>query len=263
VSALDANNPELKFRNEAEVKAFSKFFLKQHPYESQFEFKTKKEWDEFVQVRERNLMAQLDNFKRMDFSKPNVTSVREKYYKIVPKRFTKPLSSIGSTKKSSRFNYKDAQELQNSVVYFGKTQACCEIEKHHLEYQLELMKNHEGKIECDDLDIIFNPIEESLVYEYNIDVEKILVLTSKPSCDAIGISLGAYRNEWFEINDLYEIPSASQILGSIARAQGYNGIMYTSVRQQTTPNLVIFEDNTKKLVFDKISEKTYVRSINL
>ena len=263
MSSLDVNSPELKFENEAEVKAYSSFFLKAHPYDSQFEFKTDEEWKEFLTIRERALMVQLDHFRKMDFSRPNVASIKEKYYRIVPKRFLKPLSSEGSIARSSRFNYKDEDQLQNNVVYFGKTQACCEIEKFHLEYQLDLLKKNENETERDDLDIKFGPIDENIVYEYEIDMDKILVITSKPSCDAIGLSLGAYRNEWFELNDQYEIPSSSQVLGTIAKRKGFNGIMYTSVRQQTTPNLVLFEENTKALKFKKISEKPFVRTIRI
>ena len=255
MSSLDENSPEFLFRNESEVKAFSKFFLNAHPYDSQCEFDTDAEYEDFLTRRERSLLVQLDHFVDMNFAKPNVISVKEKYYKIVPERYEKPLSSIGSTKKSSRFNYKDEEILQNKVVYFGKTQKCCEIEKFHLDYQTDLIKRNES--EKDELDIIFTPIEKNIIDEYNIDMDKILVLTTKPSCDAISIKLGTYRNEWFEINDDYEIPAASQILGAVAKRNGYNGIMYTSVRYQAIPNLVIFEENTGKLTFSEISKKEF------
>jgi len=262
MSILDENDPDLTFKTEAEAKAFSSFFLQAHPYESQYEFETEIEYNDFLIRRERSLLAQLDHFHDIDFNKPNTISVKEKYYKIVPERHTIPQSSEGSIKKSSRFNYKDEEILQNNVVYYGKTQRCCEIEKFHLEYQLDLIKKQENEAERDDLDILFTPIEKNIVYEYDIDIDKILVLTSKPSCDAISVKLGTYRNEWYEINDQYEIPSSSQILGSIVKAKGYSGIMYTSIRQQTTPNLVIFEENTGKLTFKEIARKDLILSKN-
>ncbi len=263
MSAIDENSPSLEFGSEAEVKAFSRFFLEAHPYDSQFEFE-EQEYEDFLLRRERSLLVQLDHFRDIDFSKSNTISIKDKYYKIVSERHENdPLGSGGSVKKSSRFNYKDEEILQNNVVYFGKTQKCCEVEKFHLEYQLELMRAYGDQSERDELDILFNPIEPSLVYEFDIEVDKILVLTSKPSCDAVSVKLGTYRNEWFEVNDEYEIPSSSQILGTLAKKQGYNGIMYTSVRQQTTPNLVIFEENTGKLGFTQISKKPFKPTLNL
>ncbi|MCK5884010.1 MAG: RES family NAD+ phosphorylase [Bacteriovoracaceae bacterium] len=263
MSLVDSNSPDLIFKTEADVKAFSTFFLHAHPYDSQSEFSSDEQYEDFLTVRERTLQAQLDYFRNIDFTRrPNVMSVREKYYKIAPNRYSNPLSSVGSTKKSSRFNYKNEHLLQNYVIYFGKSEACCEMERFHLDYQLELADSSANESLADELDIKFTPNEENIVYEYSVDVDKILVLTSKPSCDAIGISLGAYRNEWFEVNDLYDIPSASQILGSILKAQGYNGIMYTSVRSQATPNLVIFEENAGGLKYDEISKKKFVRTIN-
>ena len=259
MSILDANAPELIFKTEAEVKAFSRFFLKEHPQNVESEFESEQEYKDFLAKRERNLMVQLDHFREINFDKSNTQNIRDKYYKIALERHKKPLSSEGSGKKSSRFNFKDEDILKNNVVYFGRTQQCCEIEKFQLEYQLELINSNER----DDLDIAFAPIEKSIVYEYDVCLDKVLVLTSKPSCDAINISLGAYRNEWFELNDGYEIPSSSQILGSIAKAQGYSGIMFTSIRMQTTPNLVIFEENTDKLEFTEISRKEFVKSNNL
>jgi len=111
--------------------------------------------------------------------------------------------------------------------------------------------------EVNDLDIHFNHLEDRLLCEFHIDLDNVLVLTSKPSCDAISISLGTYLNEWFEINDGYDIPSSSQILGTLAKQYGIKGIMYTSVRQQFEHNLVIFEENVAKLDFKNLSSRNY------
>lgn len=261
MSILNENSPELTFKTISEVKAYSKFFLKKNPIESQCEFKTQEEWDDFCARREIQLQAQLDFLKKIDFSKANVTSIRKNYFKIVPKRYSDPLSSIGSEKASSRFNYKDVSHLKNRVIYFGKTQQCCEVEKFHLEYQQQQLKQILSP--ADELDIQFSHIEPQTVYEYDVVLDNVLVLTTKPSCDAVGITMATYHNEWFEINDEYEVPSSSQILGAIARKQGFNAIMYTSIRTQDEHNLVIFEDNTSKLDFKLISAKEFKPTFSL
>lgn len=106
-----------------------------------------------------------------------------------------------------------------------------------------------------DLDIRFNHLETQTVYEYDVAIDNVLVLTSKPSCDAINITLGTYQNEWFEVNDEYDIPSSSQILGALVKKHGFSGIMYTSVRHQLQHNLVLFEENSRSLDFKLISRK--------
>lgn len=253
LSILDENNPELSFKSLAEVRLYSKFFLKHDPIQFQCEFSTE-EWAEFSERRQIQLAAQLDYLKSIDFSKANKTSVRGNYYKIAPKRFEKPLSVEGSLRKSSRFNYKDVEHLKNPLIYLGKSQLCCEVEKFHLEYQLHQMKEVHNR---DDLDIKFNHIEEQIVYEFDVNLENILVLTTKPSCDAIRIPMGAYQNEWFGLNNEYEIPSSSQILGKMAQKHGFAGIMYTSIRSQTQHNLVIFGNDEVEAKITKISQKDF------
>ncbi|MBC8548731.1 MAG: RES family NAD+ phosphorylase [Bacteriovoracaceae bacterium] len=261
MSILDANNPELSFKTLKEVRAYSKFFLQHDPIESQCEFSTE-EWSEFCERRQIQLEAQLDSFKNIDFSKANTTSIKASYYRIVPARYVNALSSEGSEYRSSRFNYKDVNYLKNRVIYFGKTQQCCEIEKFYLDYQIAQLKQMvHGTI--DDMDVVFNHLEKQHVYEFNVQLDNVLVLTSKPSCDAINILMGTYQNEWFEINDEYDIPSSSQILGTLARNYGFSGIMYTSVRSQLQNNLVVFEKKTDPLSFSQISKKEFNPTLEL
>jgi hypothetical protein len=64
-------------------------------------------------------------------------------------------------------------------------------------------------------------------------------------------------NEWYDFNEEYEIPSASQILGTIARVHKLKGILYKSVRYQTESNLVIFTENAGDLHFEEIESQDY------
>lgn len=262
MSVLDENTPDLNFKTLEDVRAYSRFFLGHDPQNFQFEFPTPEKWNEFSGRRAVQLEAQLNYFKDIDFSKANTSNIRSSYYRILPKHYTDPLSSVGSDHKSTRFNYKDVDHLKNRVVYFGKTQQCCEAELFHLDYQIEQLKKMQG-CPADDLDIKFNHLTEHTIYEYDIKLDNVLILTTKPSCDAINITLGTYQNEWFEVNSEYEIPSSSQILGTLAKRQGYSGIMYTSIRQQIQHNLVVFEENISGLEFKLISRKPFRSTLDL
>lgn len=82
---------------------------------------------------------------------------------------------------------------------------------------------------------------------------RIVVLTSDPTFKAMGITTSVARDEWYPINDRWDIPTAGQILGTVLRKSGFNGILYTSVRNQSKNNLVLFEDNLGRLEFEEIS----------
>jgi len=132
MSVIDECGPDLRFKTLKEVKVYSRFFLQHDPIESQCEF-SKEEWAEFCERRQLQLEAQLNYFKNIDFSKANTTSIRSSYCRIVPSRYEKHLSTDGSERRSSRFNYKDVDHLKNKVIYFGKNQQCCEVEKYYLD----------------------------------------------------------------------------------------------------------------------------------
>jgi hypothetical protein len=72
-------------------------------------------------------------------------------------------------------------------------------------------------------------------------------LTSKPSCDAVNIQRRVILNEWYDLNYQFDIPTASQVLATMARTHGFKGILYTSTRIQIETNLVIFEENSGEL----------------
>ena len=95
---------------------------------------------------------------------------------------------------------------------------------------------------------------EYFIYEYDVSLNNVLVLTSESTYKALGIPDRVVKNEWFSINNQFEIPTAGQILATVARTHGFQGILYTSVRTQTTNNLVIFEENTGPLNFNLINK---------
>lgn len=258
---MDMNSKDLTFKNESDVEAYSKFFLSVNPINASLEFKTESEIIDFNTRRERALKAQLDFFRKLDFSKANILKVDTAYSKICKSSYAKPLCSDGANMASSRFNYKEISLLKNKVVYFGKSKRCCEIEKFHQEHQREIIKKtFSSEYKRKDGDIL---LPKHSVKQFDVLVDNILVLTSKPSLDAVGLTQGAFMNEWYEVNELYEIPTSSQILGTIARIHGFKGIMYTSIRYQIEHNLVLFEENCGELQFKERDSQDYTPSSDL
>lgn len=257
---IDLNSPDISFKTERQVEAYSKFFLSLNPIDAASEFQTEEEINDFNLRRERFLKTQLNYLRGVDTSKANSNRIEGQYFKVVNASH-KPLSSEGAAKASSRFNYRDNPFLRNRAIYFGKTKRCCEIEKFHLEYQREVLRNHFKPNHNEESEQVLFP--KHLVKQYEVKIDNILVLTSKPSWDAIGITQGAFMNEWYDLNEDYEIPTSSQILGTIARAHGFNGILYKSIRHQIDSNLVIFEENTGALKFKELDSMSYVPSPEL
>lgn len=255
---MDLNNPELEFRTSAQVKAYSAFWLGKNPLDLPDDL-TPDEISDLNFRRETKLNAQLDHFKNIDFSKANRSNVSGVYSKLCRTLVKIPLSSAGARVASSRFNYKDNSYFNNRVIYLGKTKLGCEIELFHLEEQREQIRKKYVPGH-------WTPTEEDLIlpdytlYEYDINIDNILVLTSKSCCDAININLSTIQNEWFDLNDEYGIPSSSQILGTLARIKGYNGILYKSVRNQLENNFVIFEENTNELLHKPLKAIAYIPS---
>lgn len=252
---MQSNNLDLVFKTEAQVNAYAELFLATSPYDVSEEYANSEDRLDFEIRRKRNLQAQLDHFRRIDFSKANVGKIDAVYHKIVKASYKNPLSAEGASKQSSRFNYKEAPLFRNQTVYFGKNKLCCEIELFHLDYQREQIKKAfddqstyaEGELR----------FAKHFVKQYQITLDNILILTTKPSWDAVNLSPSAFMNEWYDVNEAYEIPSSSQILGTIARIHKYKGILYRSVRYQIENNLVVFTENTGDLLFKEADTRDY------
>lgn len=252
---IDANSDDLSFETPTQVEAYCRFFLSVRPSDSLAEFPSQEEFDEYQNKRERALHAQLDELSRIDFTKANRQKVEGTYFKITKKSHVNPLSSEGSNKASTRFNFKDIPLLRNRAIYLGKSKLGCEYELFHLEDQRRILKNKflpDPNANQDDF--IF---PDHVVYEYEVSLDNVLILTTKPSCDAIFIQTRVILNEWYEHNYQFDIPTAGQVLATLARIQGFKGILYTSTRIQTETNLVVFEENSGELSFKQISKTPY------
>lgn len=70
---LDLNSESISFKTEAEVEAYTRFFLDSKPLDARKEYETDEEYQAFLLRRERLLKAQLDYLRELNFSKANRT----------------------------------------------------------------------------------------------------------------------------------------------------------------------------------------------
>jgi RES domain-containing protein len=248
----DDSFPSFAIDSDFQVEAYAKWFLRLPIDSVEGEFNPE-EWKKFLNRRELRLKAELDDLLNLKFDSPHICSLQRKnLFKFAKSVYRKPLSTEGSFIRSSRFNYKNIPQMQNRTVYLGQDKQCCFGELFYLDIQKLNYSTLIGRTPDQTADEFKFPAYK--IYEYEIDLDNILVLTTESTYKALGIPNRVVKNEWFSLNDEFEIPSSGQILGTIARTKGYKGILYTSVRTQTSSNLVIFEENTGPLNFTLINE---------
>lgn len=244
------------FTNPSEVDAFCKWYLRSTVAEVEEEFATEEARKKFLQRRELRLKAELDSLTDLDFSSAAKCSYKDKktiFFRIVKDAYSnQPLSGEGSLFSNSRFNYKNVAEMRNRVLYLSQSKECCYAELFHLDIQknnyTQLIGRKKEEIESE------FKLPKYWLLEFEVDLDNILVLTAESTFKALNIPRSVVMNEWFDLNQQFEIPSASQILGTAARKKGYKGVLYASARTQIKNNLVIFEENTGRLNFNIINK---------
>jgi RES domain-containing protein len=247
---LEENFEDFSFKTPAEADAFCKWYLRTTVTDIEDFFEDDNKRKEFHQQRERRLKVQLDDLGHLNFNSPMTCSIQNKTYFKIAKKIHKPLSSEGAAKASSRFNYKNIELMRNRAIYFGQDSSCCYAELFHLDIQKHNYAEIIGRSEDEKRSEFSFP--DYVVYEFEIDIDRILVLTTDSSYKALGIADRAVKNEWFSLNNEYAIPTTSQILGTIVRKKGYKGILYTSIRSQVKNNLVLFEENAGLLELKQV-----------
>lgn len=238
---------------ETKAKAFCKWYLEATVANVVHEFEDANELTTFLEKRERRLKVQLDDLANLSFERAIPCSITNKpYFKLVKTAYQRPLSSVGALRASSRFNYKEHQKLATKSIYFGQTKQCCYAEKFHLDIQ----RYNYGQIVERNVEELANEFkfEPHELHEYEVNLDRVLVLTSEASYKAIGIPDRVVKDEWFSVNQDFDIPTAGQLLGRAAVQAGYQGVLYSSVRDQTTYNLVVFEERTGELDYKLLNK---------
>lgn len=244
---IEIDGSDLSFDTEIGAKAFCKWYLRSSP--SDIEFEDDEDVQAFRDRRLRRLQVQIDDLSKLNFASPITCPIKDiTYSKIVPVTNSKPLDGNHSLRGSSRFNYKKMEELRTRAIYLGQDKETCIAEKFHLDIQ---KKNYAQLIQSNPEDEFIMPDYE--VVDYKVSITKILVLTSEASFKAIRVADRVVKDEWFSINQEFDIPTSAQILARIVKNQGFNGIMYSSVRNQTKNNIVLFEENTGSLGFQEVN----------
>lgn len=253
---MSYSNPlEIKFQSLADVKAFAKWYLGTTiPSSADDEFANLQDREDYFERRSSRLQIQLDNLRNINIEGACLTHYSNQTVFRLCKEIHDPLDTIGSTKKSSRFNYKENELFKTRALYLGQDKDCCYSEIFHSDFMTLCYPEFEYRIREDEL---VRP--KYKLHEYRVNLKKLLVLTSSSTLKSIGISEGVLKDEWLELNRDFEIPSSSQIIGALARAKGFQGILYVSIRHQTKNNLVLFEENIGDIatVSEKISEKDF------
>ncbi len=255
----DNKSVNTEFQSEAAVRAFCRWVLRiPVPDDKLTEYATAKEKKAFVEKRNRRLKTQIDDICGITLKSANVQAIDAPYFKIVKAKYKNPLSSGGSAIANSRFNFKSNDELRNRTIYFGQDKICCYTELFHLDIQrdnyISTLLQASSVLSQTELEKSEFKKYKYCVYEYEVKVQNVLILTSQSTYKALGIPDRVVKDEWYSVNDDYEIPTAGQLLGTIAKKHGFNGILYTSVRNQTKSNLVLFEENTGELKFSSKSK---------
>lgn len=238
---------ELLLNSEKDAKSFIKWFLRTSIHDLPDEHESEEARNKFLRRREAHFNLQMDELSKISLdSGIPCKQESQTWFKIVKDVHLKnPLDSIGSLEKASRFNYKNSEIFQNRVVYFGQDKDVCFGELFHLDIQ-KRDYNKLANIPTEFQDAQFKPPKCSVI-EYTINMDNILVLTSEPAYKALGIADRVVKNEWYSLNDEFEIPTAGQIMAVVAKKRGFSGILYASVRSQTKRNLVLFDENTGPL----------------
>lgn len=244
---IEIDGSNLSLDTESGAKAFCKWYLRTSP--ENVEFENGEDFKIFREKRLRRLHVQIDDLSKLNFSSPITCPIKEIIYsKIVPEEDKKPLDGNRSLRGATRFNYKNLEELKTRAIYLGQDKDTCVAEKFHLDIQ----KRNYAQLINSDLNTEF-VMPNYHVVEYKVSMAKILVLTSEASFKAIGIADRVVKDEWYSINQDFDIPTSAQILARIIKNFGYNGILYSSVRNQAKNNLVLFEENTGALDFPEVN----------
>jgi len=244
----------LKFESTKEVEGFATWYLRT-PIPDGIAV-SEKEYEDFLIKRSTHLKSELFKLSNFDHLKAVTHSIKgSEFYHIGLKNISNPMGVKEFTRKNSRFNFKDVEQFRNQALYFGVSRRTCYIEKFHLDLQRKnyskLLDRSKGDAEAE------LPYPKFKLSKYKISLKKVMVLTTDTTLKSAGISSDVVKNEWYNLNTDFIIPTAGQIISSIARENGFEGILYTSVRYQMKNNLVIFKDNTNMSAIELLDSRPY------
>lgn len=181
-------------------------------------------------LRSRSVVA---DFRELNLTSAKTTEVKANLYRVC-KDGRDPLSDIGCEYADSRFNFRGFDGVFfTRTLYFGYQDLTTFVERFHKEEVLD--------------DPEFAP-EPQTLYQFEVDFSNILVVDSESATSAIGVPFSVILNEWSYLNEDYELPAPSQVLGYIAKCMGYEGMLYRSARFSLGRNLVIFSENAKSKI---------------
>ena len=203
--------------------------LKQDPPK---EVAEKNEYLKELKAHKSDITTWLDSEKssfRASFVKklPHGTSVDGQWWRAVNRIYDdRPLNTEGSKLYGYRFNFAGEE-----TIYLAQVTTTCVLE-------VKLDKN-------------YTPYS---IWPMGICLSNILDLSSREKCEKLNIDYDLLFGDWETLNFL-KIPSYSQVISSVVRDHGYEGIYYESTKHVGHYCIAIFTCDLEK--------GSYLRLINV
>ncbi len=229
---------------ELETQYFELFeFLKKFSINSiQNEKKFKVYLDKYTLNYKHIIKKELEKFN----NKSANCSYNTKVCRLVGRFFdSSPLSVLGSRGRSSRYHYKSDE---HDCIYFTESETAA------------LKECNRG---------ILTPSPPGTIYWFELNLLNLLDLSSLEECNATGISYTGItdkEHEWRMINSILNTKSYSQEVGKLAYENGFEGVLYQSIKDNSAKNLVIFPQNMLKDSYVSIldcGQPDYIKHIAL
>ena len=163
----------------------------------------------------------LENF---NLENRSAVTVDEYYYRTVSYRYScLPLSTRGAELTGGRYNFRPQQGTSFPCLYCANRDFTASTEKF---YNLKTQNA---------------PLPPHTVVCLHVSLQHVLDLSTPDKCRLAGIDWETLNQPWEYYQDILQIPSYTQRIGSLAFADGnIEAILFTSTKVANTLNLAIF-----------------------
>ncbi|MES2615921.1 MAG: RES family NAD+ phosphorylase [Bdellovibrionota bacterium] len=195
-----------------------KFSLNSIQNEKNFKVYLQKFTANYKRIVKNELDKFNNNFEVINFNK-NMCRLVGRFFD------SSPLSVLGSRGRSSRYHYKSDE---HDCIYFTESET------------VALKECNRG---------ILTPSPPGTLYWFQLSLRNVLDLSTKKSCVKAGINYSGIidkEHEWRMINAILNTKSYSQEIGKLVYENGFEGILYRSIKDDGAKNLVIFPKNMLK-----------------
>jgi RES domain-containing protein len=153
-----------------------------------------------------------------------IINLQGDFYRTVSYRYSRqPLSTKGAELTGGRYNFRPRLGTSFPCLYCAERDLTASTEKF---YNLKIKKA---------------PLPPHTVVCIRVQLQKVLDLSTPETCQKAGTDWDVLNQPWEYYQDILQIPSFTQRIGSIAYQQGnIEGILFVSTKVANTLNLAIF-----------------------